>query len=230
MALESVIGQRIRMLVAGRREIIGVVGDVTLDVYGRPTAAVYSAHRQFASSRNWELTQVVAINGPREQILPAVRSAVAAMDAELVVHRAAAMNEIVGRGVGRERFALVLMGSFAGVSLTLAAIGLYGVLGYAVGQRSREIGIRYGTGGDEWRRARADISPGRARSWGRPLGRHRCRARARTVALSAALRGPWDARILTTTVLLLTVTALIAAWLPARRASRIQPGIAMHEG
>ena len=43
MALESVIGQRIRMLVAGRREIIGVVGDVTLDVYGRPTAAVYSA-------------------------------------------------------------------------------------------------------------------------------------------------------------------------------------------
>ena len=112
MPLESVVGQRIAVL--GRRntrEIIGVVGDVTIDVYGRPTAAVYTAHRQFAGNRNWGLTQVVATDGPPERMLPAVRAVVAAMDPELVVHRAAAMTEVVGRGASRERFALVLMGA-----------------------------------------------------------------------------------------------------------------------
>ena len=79
MAFDSVLGQRIRVLVAQRREIIGVVGDVTLDVYGRSALVVYHAHRQFAGNRNWALTQVVATSLPPEQILSAVRAEVAAI-------------------------------------------------------------------------------------------------------------------------------------------------------
>jgi putative ABC transport system permease protein len=231
MALESVIGQRIRVLVGGRREIIGVVGDVTLDVYGRPTAAVYTSHRQFAGNRNWELTQVVATHGPPEQILHAVRSAVAAMDPELVVHRVAAMSEVVGRGVGRERFALVLMGTFASVSLTLAALGLYGVLAYAVRQRTHEIGIRIALGATA-AQIRLSIL---------------CQASVVLITglvagtVGALLLGRWlrslafgispsDPRIVVAAAVVLSLTGLLAAWLPARRAARIEPRVAIQEG
>jgi predicted permease len=231
MPLESVIGQRIRVLVGGRREIIGVVGDVTLDVYGRPTAAVYTSHRQFASNRNWELTQVVATEGPPEQTLPAVRSAVAAMDPELVVHRVAAMSEVVGRGVGRERFALVLMGTFASVSLTLAAIGLYGVLAYAVRQRTPEIGIRLALGATG-RDVRALVFRQAALVLvaGLIVGMAGAFVLGRWLAALVFQVSPWDARILAGTAILLTVTTLIAAWLPARRAARVAPRTAIQEG
>ena len=98
MPFDSVIGQRIAA--GGRQlEIIGVVGDVTLDVYGAPTLVVYHAHRQFADNRNWALTQVVATELPPERILANVRAEIAALDPELVVHRAAPMTEVVGRGL-----------------------------------------------------------------------------------------------------------------------------------
>ena len=146
MPLDAVVGQRIA---AGGRpplEIIGVVGDVVLDVYGTPSLVVYHPHAQFADDRNWALSQVVATQLPPERILAEVRAIVAASDPELAVHRAVPLTEVVGRGTRRERFALVLMATFAGVCLLLATVGLYGVLAYAVRQRTQEIGIRIALG------------------------------------------------------------------------------------
>jgi putative ABC transport system permease protein len=232
MPLESVVGQRIAVL--GRkstREIIGVVGDVMIDVYGSPTAAVYSAHRQFAGNRNWGLTQVVTTDGPPERILPAVRAAVASIDPELVVYRAAPMTDVVGRGASRERFALVLIGAFAAVSLTLAAIGLYGVLAYAVRQRMPEIGIRMALGATAadvralvLRQAAIVVGSGLV------VGLVGALMLGRWLSFLVFQVNPSDPRILAATAVLLTITGGVAAWLPARHASRVAPGMAMQGG
>ena len=226
--LDGVPGQR---LSAGREhEIIGVVGDVALDVYGAPTMVVYRAHRQFADNRNWALTQVIATERSTEELLGAVREEVGRLDPELVVHRPAAMSEVVERGTGRERFALVLMGAFAAIALALAALGLYGVLMYAVRQRSTEIGIRVALGATAaqvralvFRQAAVVIGLGVSAGLAGALVLGRW---LESLAFGIA---PSDARILMASAIVLTFVALIAVWLPAQRAARVEPRVAMQE-
>ena len=209
-----------------------MVGDVALDALRRSRRRpCITPIGRIAGNRNWALTQVVATELPPERILAAVRAEVAALDPELVVYRAAPMTEVVGAAVSRERFALVLMGAFAGVSLLLAALGLYGVLAYTVRQRTQEIGIRMALGATAARCARW--------CFGRPPSSS---AQVWSSASAGALvLGRWlsslvfeispsDPRILLATASLLTITGLVAAWLPARRASRVEPEIAIQEG
>ena len=230
MPLEGVVGQRIA---AGGHEydVIGVVGDVSLDVYGTPTMAVYRAHRQYANNRNWALTQVMATDQSIEPLVSAARAEVRTLDPELVVHRPTTMRDVVGRGTSRERFALVLMAAFALVSVILAVLGLYGVLAYAVSQRATEIGIRVALGATAAQVRRlvlghAAIVVGLGIVAGLAgavlLGRW----------LSALTFGiaPSDPRILLASAFVLAVVALCAAWLQARRAARTEPRLAMQEG
>jgi putative ABC transport system permease protein len=232
MPLEHVVGQRLRVLNRqGSREIIGVVSDVATDVYGQRSGAVYTAHRQFAGNRNWALTQVVATDGRPEHLHSAVAAVVASMDPELAVYRAAPMTEVVGRGTSRERFAVVLIGVFAAVSLTLAAIGLYGVLAYAIRQRTTEIGIRMALGATA-----SHIRSSVLRQAGAVLGAGLIAGTVGALVLARWLTtlthglSPSDPRILLGAAVVLTATGLVAAWLPARRASRLTPSIAIQEG
>jgi predicted permease len=232
MPLEKVVGQRISVLTRrSLREIIGVVGDVTIDVYGKPSGAVYTAHRQFAGNRNWALTQVVATGRPAERVLPEVRAVVASMDPELVVYRPAALTEVLGRGTSRERFALVMIAAFAAVSLTLAALGLYGVLAHAVRQRTLEIGIRIALGATA---AQIRLSILRQASVvlisGLVVGTVGALVLGRWLTSLTFGIGPSDPRILAAAAVLLTTTGFLASWLPARRASRIEPRVAIQEG
>jgi ABC-type antimicrobial peptide transport system permease subunit len=192
---------------------------------------VYHAHRQFAGNRNWALTQVVAAELPMESVLRSVRDAVATLDPELVVHRPTPMADVIDRGASRERFALVLMGTFALISLLLAALGLYVVLAYTVRQRTREIGIRIALGATAaqaralvFRQAAVVVGLGLAAGLGGAL------MLGRWLAALAFGVSPSDPRILMATALLLTLVAIIATWLPAQRAARVQPRIAMQEG
>jgi ABC-type antimicrobial peptide transport system permease subunit len=230
MAFDAVIGQRIT---AGGRpplEIIGVVGDVVLDVYGTPSLVVYHPHSQFADDRNWTLSQVVATTLPPQRMLSAVRAVVAASDPELAVHQAVPLAEILGRGTRRERFALVLLGTFAGVCLLLASVGLYGVLAYAVRQRTQEIGVRIALGA-----TRAQIRRMVLRLASVPIV-----AGLLAGSVGALLLGRWltslafgispsDPRIVAAAAVILTTIGLVAAWLPAARAARVEPRIAIQE-
>jgi predicted permease len=227
--LESVIGQRLRVL-GLPRQIIGVVGDVALDAHSAPAPAVYHAHRQFADNRNWALTQVVSTRLPLEQVLPPVRAAVSALDSQLVVHRPAPMSEVVGRGIARERFTLVLMAAFALVALGLASVGLYGVLAYSVRQRTHEFGIRMALGatashvrGLVLRQAAVVLGIGLA------IGTAGALALGRWLSALIVETSPPAPRVLIATAALLAAVAFLSAWLPAWRASRVEPCIAMHE-
>jgi len=230
MPLDSVIGQRITV-VGGTREILGVVGDVAFNVYGAPALVIYHPHRQFGTNRNWMLSHVVATEVPPAHILAHVRGAVAALDPELVVHRPMALADVVGRGVARERFALVLMASFAAIAVLLAVLGLYGVLAYTVRERSQEIGIRVALGASAaqvralvLRQAAAVLGIGLVCGLGGAL------ALGQWLSSLVFQISPSDPRIMFGTALLLMAVGLIAAWLPARRAARIEPHIAMQEG
>jgi putative ABC transport system permease protein len=231
MPFDSVIGQRIATGGRPTLEIIGVVDDVALDVYGAPSLAVYHAHRQFADDRNWALSHVVATELPPERILPDVRAAVAALDPELVVHRAAPMTDVLERGTRRERFALVLMAAFAGMSLLLAAVGLYGVLAYAVRQRTQEIGVRIALGATA---AHIRLTVLRQASFvlgvGLIAGTAGALVLGRWLTSLAFGISPSDPRIVVAAAVVLTTTGLLAAWLPARRASRVEPRRALIGG
>ena len=230
LPLDSVVGQRIAVL-GQKREILGVVGDVALDVYGTPALTVYHAHRQFAGNRNWMLSQIVETELPLDRILAAVRAEVAALDPELLVHRAAPMTEVIGRGVSRQRFALVLMGAFAVVSLLLATLGLYGVLAYSVRQRTQEIGIRMALGATSGHvRALVLRQAAIVMGSGLVVGVAGALVLGRWLSSLVFKVSPWDPRVILATAVLLTLTGLLAAWLPARRAAGMAPTMALQEG
>jgi putative ABC transport system permease protein len=231
MPFDHVIGQRIAIGDRSTLEIVGVAGDTALDPYGTSSLVVYHPHRQFANNRNWALSQVVAANVPQGQMLANVRATVRSMDPELVVYRPAPMTDVVGRSTRREQFALVLMTAFAVIAVLLAAVGLYGVLAYAVRQRTQEIGVRIALGATA-----AHIHLTILRQAGAVIGVGVIAGTAGALMLGHWLTtlafgvSPSDPRIILAAVVVLTLTGLLAAWVPSRRAARVEPKYAMQEG
>jgi putative ABC transport system permease protein len=144
------------------------------------------------------------------------------------LYQVAAMPDVVAESLGTRRFGVVVLAGFALVSVALALLGVYGVLSHVVLQRRRELGIRAAMGADRARVARLVLAQG-ARLAGIGLV-------AGTVAFLALGRGleslvfgigPRDPLTLLACAGLLGAAALLASWLPARRAARIDPAIAL---
>jgi predicted lysophospholipase L1 biosynthesis ABC-type transport system permease subunit len=205
-------------------EIIGVVRDVAIDPEGRTEPCVYHAHAQFAGDRNWALTQVVSTTTHPEQLEPTIRRAIAALDPQLVMYHPMTLDDAIGRGSAQRLFILRVLMGFAAVALALAALGLFGVLSYSVKLRSREIGIRMALGADAAAIRAMVLRQGLTlTALGVGLGLLGALASSRLLVSLLFRVGLLDPRVLLAASLVMTAVAALAAYLPSRRATTLDP-------
>jgi putative ABC transport system permease protein len=171
---------------------------------------------------------VARTHGAPESIAAAARQAVRAMDPLLGITTIRPYDEIVSESIADRRFSMILLGIFGSVALTLAAIGIYGIMAYSVKRRTREIGIRMALGGRPRDVLRLVVGQGmRLTLIGLLLGA--IAAFLATRLMSTMLYGvsPNDPLTFVAAVALLAVIAWIASWLPARRAIATNPTSAL---
>jgi len=206
------------------KEIIGVVADVAVDPQGRMDAYVYHAHRQFAGDRNWSLTQVVRATGSLDALQGDARRELAALDPQLVMYKPITLADAIGRGEAQRVFTLRLLTTFAGVALALAALGLFGVLSYGVRLRSREFGIRMALGADSRSIRRMVMREGLVvTAMGTIIGLLGAVALSRVMASMVFGVSALDPTVIVGAAVFMAVVAAFAAYLPAYRATSVQP-------
>jgi putative ABC transport system permease protein len=224
------IGQRFR---TDDREfqIVGVVGDVANEPNGATAEMVYLSHAQFADNRNWALTYVVKTTGAADEVVRVARRELAQVDRALVIYRPRTMEALLARHLARERFTLVLMGVFAAIALSLAAVGVYGVLSYAVSQRTHEIGVRLALGALPGQVQRIILREGIViGAIGMVTGVVGALALSRVLETLVFGTSTKDPFVLVVVALLLGGVVLAASYLPARRATRSDPLDALRNG
>jgi putative ABC transport system permease protein len=223
---ESPLGKRIGMQWgrAVEAEVVGVVADVrlnSLDTAAR--AQLYWPQAQLPGG-----SMVLFARGEGADLAGALRAAVAASDPAVPVARVAMLDDLVGENLRRPRFTLVLLAALAGTAALLAALGLFGVLAYSVGQRLPEMGVRLALGATPADVARLVLGEG-----ARLVAAGLAAGLSAALALAPFLRGllyetgPRDPWPYATVVLLVAVIGLAATWWPARRASRVAPAAAL---
>jgi predicted permease len=210
----------------GVRTVIGVVGDVRSQALATaPQPELYLAHAQRGS---WSSVFVLRSAMPSDGILAGARSVLRQFDAKLPLLRPGTMQQLVDEGSARPAFYLVLLALFAGLAVALAAIGVYGVVAYAVGQRTQEIGVRMALGATAADVVRLVLWQGM-----RPALVGLAAGLAASVAAGRIIRGllyetsPADPLTLAGVTALLVAVVLAACLVPSRRATRVPPAIAL---
>ena len=215
------------------REIVGVVADVkhrTLDE--DPSPEVYHAVLQQdtgqAVGMYRGLSYVVRTRTPSQNLAGSIRAAVRGVDPKLIVLNVRPMETIVGDTVAGRRFNATLLGLFAALALALAATGVYGVLQYSVIQRKREMGIRIAIGASSSSMIRLIVGQavGLA-AIGVTIGLAGALALTRVIRAMLFNTDPLDAATFAASAAVLLAIAVLSSYLPARRALRIDPTIAM---
>jgi putative ABC transport system permease protein len=158
----------------------------------------------------------------------AVRGEVAALNKDQAVFNVRTMEQAVARSVATRRFSMLLLTVFAVVALALASLGIYGLMSYAVAQRTREIGVRMALGAQSGNVLRLVIGQGMKLAFvGVATGLVASLALTRTMKNLLFGVSATDPATFATIALLLTAVALLACWLPARRATKVDPLIAL---
>jgi putative ABC transport system permease protein len=206
-------------------EIVGVAGDVKYDAVDRAEqrdrADFYTSYLQFSYP---DTMVIVKTRGASLSLLPAMRTAVASVDPALPIYDAMTLDDRIGAAVARPRFNAALLGAFAGAALLLAAIGVYGVLSYSVSSRMREIGVRLALGADAARVMRLILGQGvRLAAIGSAIGIATSLALARVIQGLLLNAPPRNPLLLAIAAIVMITVAALAAFVPARRASAIDP-------
>jgi putative ABC transport system permease protein len=205
--------------------VVGVVGDVRSTALNQESPALYYPMATRVAAL---MDVVVRTEGAPETLLPSIRQKVHELDAELALANVRTMNEWISNNAAQPRLNAILLGVFAAVALVIAAIGIYGVLAYSVNQRTREIGLRMALGAHPGGVLRLIVVEGMTVGLiGIGLGLLGGLALGRAVAslvYGVAVRDPATFAGVAVT---LAVVALAACVIPARRAARVDPMVAL---
>jgi putative ABC transport system permease protein len=205
-------------------EIIGIVGDVKgagLSAQAKPE--MYTPLRGF-----WYAFLVLRANQERSKMASAVRREIAALDRGVPVYQVATMDQLLSASVATQRFNLFLLVLFAALALGLAAVGISGVLAFGVSRRTREIGIRLALGAHPRDVLRLVVRQGmQLVVAGILLGIAGALALTRLMASLLYRVSPSDPATFVVVSVLLALVALIACYVPARRAMRVDPMVAV---
>jgi ABC-type antimicrobial peptide transport system permease subunit len=231
------VGKRIGIRL-GLWEIVGVVGDMReqgLDQEPVATAffptvgpdATPGARDSLYATAGLNLTIRASQSGGMA-LAPAVIRAVHELYPDLPVSRVRTMDDIARGSMARASFAMVMLGLAAGVALFLGAVGLYGVISYVVAERTREIGVRLALGAESVAISRMVLRQGFVLA-ATGIGIGAVASLGLTGLLSSLLHGvsPLDPLTFGTVALALLGVALVASWLPARRAANVDPTVAL---
>jgi putative ABC transport system permease protein len=208
-------------------EVVGVVGDVPYQEGDdrRRIPAVYTSYLQFTYAYR---TVMVRATGDPTTTMRSIRDAVKRVDPDLAVYDLGLLTEQLGDAWAKQRFTTAVLSAFAALALVLAATGVFGVVASLVSERTREIGIRIALGATPAAIGRLVITEGmRLPILGLVMGM------VLAIPAAQALRGlvygvsPHDPRVFAFVVALLAIVALLATFIPARRATRVDPRISM---
>jgi putative ABC transport system permease protein len=221
---EDPVGRRIQT----RREpdrpitIVGIVHDVHhRGLREQPNGEMYLSYQQFNSRRQM---LVVKAQGDAASLVPAMRGHVASLDPNLPLASVATLQELMSESLALPRMVTMLMAAFAGSSLLLAALGIYGLIAYAVALRTPEFGLRMALGARPADVLRLVMSQSvRLAAFGIAAGGAAAFAAARLIAALLFEVGPADMPTFAGTAVLLIAVAMLASYLPARRALRVDP-------
>ncbi len=227
---ENAVGKRLQVQPTGSEnpfvEIVGVVQHLRMNDLSRATLP--QIYWPIGQSAPVTVAYTMETSVEPTSLAPAVRRVVAELDKDLAVSRLEPMADYVSANAAQRRFSLVLMGALGGIALLLAAIGVFGVMSYSVAQRTREFGIRLALGEDPGHTRRSVV-----------LGGMRLVALSIGAGLAVALIGtrwitgllyevkPADPLTFGGIAVLLALVALLACYLPARRATRVDPALAL---
>jgi putative ABC transport system permease protein len=224
---DDVLGKRVKHGFKNQvAEVVGVIGDVKyagLDQQTKPE--LYAPFAQ----RPWPFLRVVArTNSDPSILVTALREAVKAGDRDQPVDKLTTMSSVVSSSIGARRFYMQLLGMFAALAFVLAAVGIYGVVAYSVAQRTREIGVRVALGAQSRDVLRLVLNEAlRLTVLGVVLGLAGAFAATRVLTSLLFEVQPTDPATFICLSVLLTLVALLASYIPARRATKVDPLVAL---